>query len=678
MSSQTAILEETGSSSRDLADDRLGPVRLLVLSAWCGLVAGLLEVGATILHKRALDLNHLYKMSHHFIWLIPTINLALFLLMGVVLSVLVLCCRRGRWFALRLLCALTLLAPIWAAFPGIYGPAGFLPALGLAGRLVPALQRHASGFGRLVRVGLPVAAGLVSILAAWLWASDRIKARHEDARPLPLAGSANVLLIVLDTVGADHLGLYGYNRPTSPTIDELASRGVRFDRVQAPSSWTLPSHATIFTGRWPHELSASWLTPLDGTYPTLAEFVESRGYATAGFIANTSYCGADSGLARGFTEYQDYTFPRLTALKATALVDRPLEGIRAIEIFLEDWLDFDRLGPVVDLLWWLLKTDRKETADVNRAFLDWLSERRHPERPFFAFLNFFEAHHPYELPEKGIHRFGIRPRTARETTLIRDWRLLIQRGPSLHEIDFARDAYDDCVADLDEELGRLIDELDRRSILERTWVIVTADHGESFGEQPGVFWHGTSLYRAQVHVPLVIIPPAGGPSPRVVTQAVSLRDVAATVVDIAGLRTGSPFHGESLSRFWNGSVPATSGEAARSDPVLSEVVPLQSFGPDSSLWPEESRWPMIALTDGDWAYIRREKDGREELFELRSDAQEQHNLASEPAMQPRLEQMREAARRLAAGPSMLQQSSPRARADAAIHGAGFAREVRRR
>ena len=91
---------------------------------------------------------------------------------------------------------------------------------------------------------------------------------------------------MLDTVAADHLSLYGYERPTSPTMVELAERGIRFDRVQATSSWTLPSHASMFTGRWPHELSAGWLTPLDGTYPTLAEFLGSRGYATAGFVAN--------------------------------------------------------------------------------------------------------------------------------------------------------------------------------------------------------------------------------------------------------------------------------------------------------------------------------------------------------------------------------------------------------
>ncbi len=117
-------------------------------------------------------------------------------------------------------------------------------------------------------------------------------------------------------MAAGHLSLYGYDRPTSPTINELAKRGIRFDRAQATSSWTLPSHASMFTGRWPHELSAGWLTPLDGTYPTAAEYLGGRGYATAGFTANYWYCASSSGLGRGFTVYRDFIFPRLTALRA--------------------------------------------------------------------------------------------------------------------------------------------------------------------------------------------------------------------------------------------------------------------------------------------------------------------------------------------------------------------------
>jgi arylsulfatase A-like enzyme len=636
--------------SSDLVANRLGFFSLFLLSAWCGLAAGLFEIAVIILRKRTFDFNHLYWISRHFVWLIPLINLLIFLILGLVLSVLVWRFGgRGRWLAIRLLAALTLLPSIWAASSRIYGPAGFVLALGLATRLVPLLERHATGFRWLVRVSFPVVVGLVPILAASLWSVDRLRAWREEARSLPPPGSPNVLLIVLDTVGADHLSLHGYNRPTSPTMDELAARGIRFDRVQATSSWTLPSHASMFTGRWPHELSAGWFTPLDRAYPTLAEYLGSRGYATAGFIANSWYCASDSGLDRGFTRYQDYIFPRLSFFKTAILVDRPLDGLQAIEGFLEDWLDFDLMGPAVENLQWLFKTNRKEATVVNRQFLDWLSRRRQPERPFFAFMNYFDAHYPYELPVTGIHRFGVKPRNNRESTLIRDWLRLIQNRPSPYQIRFGLDAYDDCVTNLDEQLGRLIDELDRRSILDWTWVIITADHGESFGEIPGVFWHGTSLYETQLHVPLVIIPPAGGPSPRVVTETASLRDLPATIVDAVGAKSGSPFPGNSMARFWNGPTSAST-TAAAPEQALSEVVPLGAFGPDPSQWLYKPRWPMAALTEGDWTYIRREGEVREELFRVRQDAQERRNLASDPAMRSTLERMRDALGRLTAGP----------------------------
>ena len=152
--------------------------------------------------------------------------------------------------------------------------------------------------------------------------------------------------------------------------------------------------------------------------------------------------------------------------------------------------------------------NRKPATVVNREFLDWLSRRRQPERPFFAFLNFFDVHYPYKLPDGGFHRFGRKLRTQREMDLIENWRTVEKSGLSAQEIAFMRDSYDDCIADLDEQLGRLIDELERRGVLDRTWLIVTSDHGESFGEQHGLFTHGTSLYQPQLHVPLVIVPPA--------------------------------------------------------------------------------------------------------------------------------------------------------------------------
>jgi arylsulfatase A-like enzyme len=655
-----AVSEEassTGSTSQNLPAHRLGVFSVLVLAAWCGLVSGLVEVAITILRKRTYDLNHLYRMTRHFVWLIPLVNLAIFLVLGMALSVVLLCWRRrGVWLATRALGAITLLPLVWAAASGLYAAAGFLLALGVAAQAVPMLERHPAQFRRLVLVSFPVIAGLVPILALALWGEDQIRSSRQEARPLPPPGSPNVLLVVLDTVGAPHLSLHGYNRPTSPAIDELASRGICFLRAHATSSWSLVSHASMFTGRWPHELSANWFTPLDQADLTVAEFFGSRGYATAGFVANTWYCASDSGLNRGFAAYEDYIFPRLTAFRTAVLVNRAMDGLEAVDRFVDDRLGLDLLRPASEFLWWIFKENRKEAAVVNREFLGWLSRRRRPERPFFAFLNFYDAHGAYEVPATGVHRFGKQPRKRRELELLQDWLPLTRKRLSPYQINFGRDCYDDCVAHLDEELGRLIDELFRRRVLERTWVIITSDHGESFGENPGVFWHGTSLYKTQLHVPLVIIPPAGGPSPRVVTEPVSPRDLAATIVDLPGFKAAAPFPGNSLARFWNGP-SVERGNAPGSGAVLSELVPLPLIDPDPAAW-AHARWPLAALTDGDWTYIRREGEVREELFRVRADAQEQHDLAGDPALRPTLNRLRRALGELTAGPLTPERFNP--------------------
>ena len=286
----------------------------------------------------------------------------------------------------------------------IHSWAKLILALGVAARLVPLLEHHARGLRPFVRMSSPALVVILLALGASPWVGDQIKQSRENARPLPSPGSPNVLLIVMDTVAAGHLSLYGYGRNTSTTLDELAKQAIRFDSAQAASSWTLPSHASMFTGRWPHELSVGWISPLDGTWPTLAEYLGARGYATAGFVANTSYCASDSGLSRGFTCYRDYIFPRLTALRMAALVNRTLSVIESLMVFLEKH-DFVGARPYVEPQLERFTLDRKTASTVNRELLDWLSRRQETERPFLAFLNYTDAHDPYYVSQGQKRRF---------------------------------------------------------------------------------------------------------------------------------------------------------------------------------------------------------------------------------------------------------------------------------
>ncbi len=651
MSGSLTVSEEAsaaGSIPRDRAGTSRQAASLLLLSAWCGLLAGLLEVGVTIVRRRLFDLNPLAPLPRDFLWQAPLADLAIIVTLGGVLSLAGRWRRRGPWMSYRLLCALTLLPAVWAASPRIFGAAGLLLALGASARLVPVLERRPAGFRRWVRISFPVLIAAVGLLAAVCLGREPLENWFDSRRPFPPPGRPNVLLVVLDTVAAGHLRLYGYRRPTSTTLDELSARGLRFDRARAASSWTLPSHASLFTGRWPHELSAGWLTPLDATHPTVAQYLRARGYATAGFVANYWYCATSSGLGRGFATYRDFIFPRLTAFQTAALVDRPLQGLRSLDRLLDDWLGLGVLDPLVQRLYWLFKFNRKPAAAVNREFLDWLSHRRQPERPFFAFVNYFDAHHPYRLAEPGLHRFGGDPDEEPLADPFEDDSPMADLPLSPEQVARSLDDYDNCVADLDEHLGRLIDELGRQGVLERTWVIVVGDHGESFGEHPGVLRHGSSLYREEIHVPLLILPPTVEEDPLRGTVAVpvSLRDLAATVVDVTGLRDGSPFPGESLARFRGGPTPTDRGGLA---PALSEVVPIDPRRTDPSQW-RERRWPLAALAEGDWTYIRRDGDLRQELFHTKVDADERHDLAEDPALGPTLDRLRRSLDHLTSGP----------------------------
>jgi arylsulfatase A-like enzyme len=649
----TTVSHEVATTCLTLSDreaSRPGLTSILFLSIWCGLVAGLLEVGTIVLSKYTVDPNHLYGMSRHFVWLIPLTNLGVFLAGGLIGGVVSLAWpSRGPRLVATVFCGLALLPMLLVFFPRVYGLAWLVAALGAGSRLVPSFERNAGMFRRLAWSSFLLALLTVAILAASPWVDDRRKQSRENARALPRSGSPNVLLIVMDTVAAGHLNLYGGNRATSTTLIELAERGIRFDSAQAAASWTLPSHATIFTGRWMHELSVGWLTPLDNTHPTLAEFLSARGYATAGFVANSTYAGSDSGLGRGFTQYQDYSFPGLTALKTAVLVDRVMLGIQSIADFLEDRQELIRWRPFVQHVLGLFLSDRKPAATVNRELLDWLTQRAQPERPFFVFLNYMDAHYPYFLPPGRLHRFGGAPTDKGQRTMIRNWADLDKSLLSPQDLAFAGNAYDDCIADLDEQVGKLLDKLRRRAVLEHTWLIVVSDHGESFGEHTGIFCHGSSLYQSELHVPLLIIPPGGQATKQVVKDTVSLRDLPATIVDVLGLRAGSPFPGNSFSRFWSGASETAPHQPSSSDPALAEVVPDDPHNRDSSGLPKKN-WPLGALIDGEWSYIRREGDIREELFHLREDASEQHNLASDPAARSTVERKRSALGQFTGGP----------------------------
>ncbi len=623
-----------GSASSRGQQGRLGAGNVLAWSIWFGLSAGLLEVATRVLCRAVDPTKRLYLMSRHFVWLIPLANMLFFLALGLLLAgITKLWPRLGAWLSPRLLCALAIQPMLMVAVPRILPAAWFILALGIASRLVPWLESQPAKPRQLLLAwSLPALLGLDLVVAGSVFAGDWLKQARESRRALPAAGSPNVLFIVLDTVRADHLSLYGYGRPTTPTLERLAKNGIRFDRARATAPWTLPSHASFFTGRWPHELGVEWLTPLRPGPPLLAEYMGSRGYATAGFVANTGYCSYDTGLARGFTHYEDYILKSLAPLQMPIVV-KGLLG-RIFEVSTAH--DPGALHYVPELVErWFYSGIRKDAESINRAFLDWLSRRPEQTRPFFVFLNYLDAHAPYKLPEGAQHRFGHKPRSREEIRVIHDgWDSIDKLTLPRYYQTMARDAYDSCLAYLDEQLGVLFDELQRRALLDDTLVVITSDHGEGLGEHD-LFDHGESLYSTELDVSLLILLPRKGRTARVVPQVVSLRDLPATIVDLVGQGAGSPFPGHSLADLWRDSHDTRAAASVAFSELFASSPRKTNHGRSPA-----DRGAMISVAEGDFVYIRNEGDGAEELFNKSDDPHELSNRRGVDALKPVLEQLR--------------------------------------
>ncbi len=634
-SSVTRMTSAQGSTEAQGYQRRFGPLDVLVLSAWCGLIAGLLEV-ATRIACRAIDpTGRLYLISRHYLWLIPLANMLALLGLGLFLAGITrLWPRRGWWLSGRLLGALVILPSLMVAGPQVFTAAWFVLALGIASRLVPWFERTSTDPRRFLLRSLPVGLAVVVILAGTVFAGDWLKQRREAARALPPADCPNVLLIVLDTVRADRLSLYGYNLATTPILERLAQRGVRFHEARATAPWTLPSHASIFTGRWPHELAVKWMTPLGGNAPTLAEYLEAHGCATAGFVGNVIYCSSETGLDRGFTHYEDYYVVGLGFLRLPIIVDSFLTTLARFDFN-------DEGGPSFSLRdflrRWFYAGHRRDAATINRAFLRWLDRRPEPGRPFFVFLNYIDAHVPYKLPDGATPRFGPTPESQDEIRIVYDdWASSDKLWLPRYYVRMARDCYDNCLAYLDEQLGALCDELQRRGVLEHTLILILSDHGEGLGEHD-LFDHGLSLYSTEIRVPLLILPPGNNLPARDVRRTVSLRDIPATVVDLVGLGADSPFPGRSLAQLWRDS-PAGAVPSDAESVVLSE---LPAPTPNDFGRSPARRGPMLSLAEGDFVYIRNQGDGTEELFNERDDPRELTNRARVDALKPVLERFRD-------------------------------------
>ena len=592
----------------------LRPFDFVRISLWAGGLTGLLEV--SLLAVKKYYLGYMIKVGVDAVWLAPLADAALFAVPGLV-AALVWAWRPSRWVLQVTLASVVFLSALALLLlesqVALY--AKLIVAAGVAVQAARVLARRAVAVQRIVRRTLPWLAVGVLLLAAgaYWWRSSSDKRAVAGLPPAP-ARAPNVLLIVLDTVRARSLSLHGYQRPTTPNLDRWAPGAVVFDRAIAPSSWTFPSHATMFTGRWPHELSADWHTPLDARYPTLAEVLRNRGYLTAGFSANLFYCTSEFGLARGFVHYEDYPVSVSQALVSTA-IGRELISFSLNEDFafrFRGWIGYDEIP------------GRKSAAEINDDFLRWLA-RQDGDRPFFAFLNYLDAHQPFLPPPPFDAAF-------REAGSRGDPRHWWNRQWSPQDLKTETDSYDGAIAYIDHQIGRLLDDLRRRAVLDDTVVIITSDHGEHLGER-GFMRHGNTLYPEVLHVPLMILLPEGLKAGVRVADPVSLRDIPATVLSVVKAECEGCMPGESLASHWAPEgTPASRTAWSPAFAELKQGIRIPDRYPNA-------KGDLYSLFAHGMHYIVN-SSGHEELYDFAADPAEVQNLAGTPGQTALLEQLR--------------------------------------
>ncbi len=523
-------------------------------------------------------------------WMLPLGYLIVLLPVGFALAIVGAILRDGVPQRVVIFCLVSVGAlSLLLLFDRVASVAWLIVAVAVAVRTAEWSVKHAPVFRRGVQT---LALGGIGVFVAYgVWSTGGRSLRERWTLASAKGGSEmpNVLLIILDTVTATDLGVYGNSRPTSPTLDSLAANATLFEHAYSSAPWTLPAHATIFTGLLPSEHGADWKSPLGADAPTLAEAFRDSGYATGAFTANLIATGHSSGLDRGFTTY-------MAARRSVAEValHSTLAQSVAIRSAIQTYRETGWLGGAVRKLMRLdlrpdaeYQTHHSKSADViSDEFLAW--NRGLEGRRFFAFLNYFDAHAPYLSPVSGVMPEG---RTAR----------------ARHER---------ALRYIDGEIARVLQALQESGELDRTIVVVTADHGEQFGEH-GLAGHGNSLYRDLLHVPLLIRLPNGRGAGVQIPANVSMRDLPRTLASVAGVSLGAQFGGESLQSLMDGT---DAGRRVSTSQLSRSIGRQEAPGRNS----QGAMWSVI---DDSLHLILSEADQHIEAYNFRMDPRELNDLA---------------------------------------------------
>jgi len=417
----------------------------------------------------------------------------------------------------------------------------------------------------------------------------------------------NVLLISIDTLRADHLTCYGYKRPTSPNIDQLGREGVVYEKAYSTAVWTPPAHASLLTGLYPSSHGAVGENRLRRDIPTLAQVLLGCGYKTFGFI-NNSQVGELVGLEKGHQVYQEIW----KGQPSTSLVQRGINFLL-------------RKGAGI-----MGVSDHGAHRTNQLAFRSFLDSR---DNPFYMFLHYIEPHNPLDPPSAFKARYwkdiSLQNIDLKKVGLVANNPLIYfvdEMTLNSNEIEALKALYDAEINYLDQKIGELTDFLKREGIYDETMIILTADHGEHFGEH-NLYSHVSSLYEPIIHIPLIIKYPGRSDNGKWMSSLVQLVDVFPTVIDVLGLDqqlsekvqgvslggTKEIFH-EFIIAEWEGRIPSF---------IMKRV-----GNPDSSEVVRRFKDPMVMIRQGDHKFIKSES-GKEELYDIGRDKDERFNKIGE-------------------------------------------------
>lgn len=343
----------------------------------------------------------------------------------------------------------------------------------------------------------------------------------------------NVVLIVIDALRADHVSAYGYERQTTPNIDRLAAEGIKFTEAVADAPWTLPSHASLFTGLpvSAHGVDSTW-TRLNGNLDTLAETLSEIGYYTIG-ISNNFWVSASNNFTQGFREY--FTFRRNgnSNHKKEFVLPKLVETLTFR-------LGLDNLAHVVERDFMAL--DDNGAAETNIIAGDFFNRVASESSPFFLFINYMEVHTPYGVTESAdryLDDLGVSKAdayTRRDAVFMQtDEQYLKETTVNENDQKIMAALYDGDLFYMDKKVGELADFLRELELLDDTIFIITSDHGENLGEH-GVLVHKFDIHRTLTHIPLIIRYPENFAPGSIDSNPVQLSDIFSTIMQIINVR----------------------------------------------------------------------------------------------------------------------------------------------